>query len=79
MLHERFTDADDFTELVYDPPLELQIPSAAELSDSPLPSPASSPSTESDLNSPEFQPSSIVSDFASFLSNFFKCCNYYYY
>lgn len=57
----RASNADDFTELVYDPPLELQIPSAAELSDSPLPSPASSPSTESDLNSPEFQPSSVCS------------------
>lgn len=69
-----FVGTDDGPESVYDPPLELHIPSAMELSDSPLPSPASSPSTESDLNSPEFQPSSIVSvplictDLISYLS-----------
>lgn len=56
-----FAAPEEASESVYDPPLELQIPSAMESEDSPLPSPASSPSTESDLNSPEFQPSSIVS------------------
>jgi len=60
-LEHRTFSVEESTEVVYDPPLELQIPSTMELSDSPLPSPASSPSTESDLNSPEFQPSSIVS------------------
>ncbi|XP_065219139.1 MAP kinase-activating death domain protein isoform X2 [Planococcus citri] len=54
-----YLGTEEASESVYDPPLELKIPSAMELSDSPLPSPASSPSTESDLNSPEFQPSSI--------------------
>ncbi|XP_065219142.1 MAP kinase-activating death domain protein isoform X5 [Planococcus citri] len=56
-----YLGTEEASESVYDPPLELKIPSAMELSDSPLPSPASSPSTESDLNSPEFQPSSIAS------------------
>lgn len=61
ILYLCISGVDDLPQSVYDPPLELQLPSAVELSDSPLPSPASSASTDSDLNSPEFQPSSIVS------------------
>ena len=58
----RAFSTEESTEIVYDPPLELQIPPNVESSYEPPPSPASSPSSETDLNSPEFQPSSIVSE-----------------